>query len=199
MKLHPAALLLMLLCSVSVAQEPTASFLQKGTRLVGGGFTFSSAGEKYFENNEGDRTQQWAVQPGGGYFVADNLAFALTIEGRWFIQGDIWSSHYSMGPSLQYYFDVVGEDDPKGHAVPYLELGYLWGQAREDGTDFESKFNSGMWSMSVGLSWMLSDVVATDLELNYQVGEFTEKIPVDGVSRNANRISFFLGIKAFLP
>ena len=131
--------------------------------------------------------------------MADNLAFALQMEGRWFTQGDVWSSHYSIGPVMQYYFDVVGEDDPKGHAIPYLGLGYLWGQAREEGTDFESKFNSGMWSMSAGLSWMISDVVATDLELNYQVGEFTEKVPLDGISRDADRISFFLGVKAFLP
>ena len=38
-----------------------------------------------------------------------------------------------------------------------------------------------------------------DLEFNYQTGEFTEKIPVDGVARDANRISFFVGVKAFLP
>ncbi len=199
MKFLLIAVLLLVFFSASLAEEPAEVFLQKGSRLVGGGLSFSSAGDKYYENSAGDRTQQWAVRPGGGYFVANNLAFALHMEGRWFIQGDIWSSHYSIGPVMQYYFDVVGEDDPKGHAVPYLGLGFLWGQAREDGTDFESKFNSGMWSMSAGLSWMLSNVVATDLEFNYQVGEFTEKVPVDGVSRNADRFSFFLGIKAFLP
>ena len=181
------------------AGNPNAPFLKKGSRLVGGGVTFSSAGNKFYENSAGDRTQEWTVRPGGGYFLADNLAFPLHLEGRWFIQGDNWNSHYSMGPVMQYYFDVVGDDPPRGHAVPYLALGYLWGQARLDGTDFESKFNSGMWTMSAGLSWMLSDVVATDLEWNYQVGEFTEKVPVDGVSRDANRFSFFLGIKAFLP
>ncbi len=198
MKFFVALLLLILVGSATQAEEIAAKFMQKGSRVVGGGITFSSAGNTYYENSSGDRTQQWAVRPGGGFFIADNLAFALHMEGRWFVQGDIWSSHYSMGPALQYYFDVVGEDAPKGHAIPYLSLGYLWGQAREDTADFESKFNSGMWSMSAGLSWMLSDVVATDFEFNYQVGEFTEKIPVDGVSRDANRFSFFLGIKAFL-
>ena len=199
MKIVCTVLMLLFVFNISLAEESPEHFLHKGSRLVGGGISFSSAGNTYYENLSGDRTQEWIVRPGGGFFMADNLAFALHMEGRWLIQGDAWSSHYSIGPVMQYYFDVVGEDDPKGHAIPYLGLGYLWGQAREDGLDFESKFNSGMWSMSAGISWMISNVVATDLELNYQVGEFTEKVPLDGLARDADRISFFLGVKAFLP
>lgn len=201
MKFSRSLLIIFLLClaSATQAEETSSHFLARGTHLVGGSFTFSSAGDVYYENSGGDRTQEWIVRPGGGYFAADNLAIDLHIEGRWFIQGENRSSHYSMGPILQYYFDVVGDDDPKGYAIPYLGLGYLWGLAREDRIDSEAKFNSGMWTMSAGLSWMLSNTVALDLELNYQTGEFTEKIPVDGVSRDANRISFFVGIKAFLP
>ena len=201
MKVTNILLIWALFCFSNFAQadENRAPFLQKGTRLVGGSFTFSSAGNTYYENSDGDRTQEWIVRPGGGYFVADKLALDLHVEGRWFIQGDVRSSHYSMGPTLQYYFDTVGEDEPKGHAVPYLGLGYLWGLAREDRSDSEAKFNSGMWSMSAGITWMLSDLIGLDLEFNYQTGEFTEKIPVDGVARDANRISFFVGVKAFLP
>ena len=201
MKATNIYLICVLLCFSTLAQagENGAQFLQKGNRLIGGSFTFSSAGNSYYENSDGDRTQEWVVRPGGGYFVVDNLALDLHVEGRWFIQGDVRSSHYAMGPVLQYYFDTVGEDEPKGHAVPYLGLGYLWGLAREDRPDSEEKFTSGMWSMSAGLTWMLSDLIGMDLEFNYQTGEFTEKIPVDGVARDANRISFFVGVKAFLP
>ena len=199
MKFFFPMILWVLLASASFAEETTAPILQKGSRLIGGSVSFTSAGNSYFENSAGDRTQQWALRPGGGLFVADQLAFSLHLDGRWFTQGENWSSHYSMGPVLQYYFDTVGQDDAKGHALPYLSLGYLWGQAREDGVGFETKFNSKMWSVSAGLSWMLSDVVATDLELNYQIGQFTEKIPVDRISQDADRISFFLGFKAFLP
>lgn len=202
MTIRWALVLLMLLTAshaLAAEAEPVANFLAKGTRLVGGSFSFSSAGNTYHQNSDGDRTQEWTLRPGGGYFVVDQLALDLHLEGTWFTQGDVLSSHYSLGPVLEYYFDVVGDDDPKGHAVPYLALGYLWGQAREEGSDYETKFNSGMWTMSAGLSWMLSDVVATDLELNYRVGEFTEKVPVDGVKRDSDRVSFFLGIKAFLP
>ena len=181
------------------AGEAPEGFLKQGSHLVGGSFTFSSAGDTYFENSDGDRTQEWIVRPAGGYFALDNLAIDLHLEGRWFTQGELLNSHYSMGPVLQYYFDVVGEDEPKGHAIPYLGLGYLWGLAREDRSDSELKFKSGMWSLSGGVSWMLSSVMAMDFEINYQTGEFTEKTPVDGVSRDANRISLFLGVKAFLP
>ncbi len=191
--------MMLLVLSQAWAEDQPKSFLSRGTHLVGGSFTFSSAGDTYFENSDGDRTQEWIVRPGGGYFFADNLAFDLHIEGRWFIQGDVESSHYSMGPIMQYYFNTVGSDDPKGHAIPYLGLGYLWGLARQEAAGSEAKFSSGMWSMSAGLSWMLSNVVAVDLELNYLTGEFTEQVPVDGVARDANRISFFIGVKAFLP
>lgn len=194
-------LFLLLICFGSTAQAGQApeQFLKQGSHLVGGSFTFSSAGDTYYENTDGDRTQEWIVRPSGGYFVVDNLALDLHIEGRWFTQGEVLNSHYSLGPVMQYYFDTVGEDEPKGHAIPYLSLGYLWGLAREDRADSELKFKSGMWSMSAGLSFMLSSVVAMDFEINYQTGEFTEKVPVDGISRDANRISLFLGVKAFLP
>ncbi len=201
MKFHSSLLMISLLFFAATTQagETRGHFLGKGTRLVGGSFTFSSAGNTYFENGDGDRTQEWTLRPGGGYFVADNLALDLHVEGRWFIQGDVRSSHYSMGPTLQYYFNVVGDDDPQGRVIPYLGLGYLWGHAREDGAGSEEKFNSGMWSMSAGLSWMLSGVLAMDFEVNYQTGEFTEKVPVDGVARGADRVGFFIGVKAFLP
>ena len=193
------ALFLMGFGAAAGAEESPVQFLKQGSHLVGGSFTFSSAGDTYYENTDGDRTQEWIVRPIGGYFVVDNLAMDLHIEGRWFTQGDVLNTHYSMGPVMQYYFDVVGEDEPKGHAVPYLGLGYLWGLAREESPGSELKFKSGMWALSAGVSWMLSSVVAMDFEVNYQTGEFTEKIPVDGVSRDANRISLFLGVKAFLP
>ncbi len=201
MKIHLSVLVFFLMGLAANAQAggKPESFLKQGSHLVGGSFTFSSAGDTYYENAEGDRTQEWIVRPIGGYFVADNLAIDLHIEGRWFIQGEVLNSHYSMGPVMQYYFDVVGDDEPKGHAIPYLGLGYLWGLAREDRADSELKYKSGMWSMGAGVSWMLSSVVAMDFEFNYQTGEFTEKVPVDGVSRDANRISLFLGVKAFLP
>lgn len=194
--------LMLFLPAAAAAAAPAGDgsrFPSRGTRLAGGSFSFSSAGDTHYENSAGDRTQEWSLRPGGGYFVADGWALDLHVEGRWFSQGPVWSSQYNLGPVLEYYFDVVGDDHPRGHAVPYLGLGYLWGHAREENPLGDRKFNSGLWSISGGLSWLLSDVVATDLEINYRRGVFTEKVPLDGLQRDADRISFFLGIKAFLP
>ncbi len=193
-------LVAILLCATAsdAADSEGPSFLKKGTRIINGHFSFSSAGNTYFENPEGDRTQEWILSSGGGYFIANQWSVSLHMEGRWFIQGDFWNSQYSIGPILHRYFDFVGGDDPAGHVVPYLSMGYLWGQARVDDTNFESKYNSGMVTMSAGISWMMTEAIATDLEFNYQIGQFEEKIPVDQITRDANRFSLLLGIKVFL-
>jgi len=171
----------------------------RGNNLLGGSLSFSSAGNGYYQDQDGDRTQEWTVCPGGGYFVSDGLAFCFHLEGRWFSQGDVRRTSYAMGPVLEYYWDTTGGEESRGKILPYVGLGYLWGQDRDESAAGTAKYNSGLVTVSAGLAWLLSDQVATDIALNYRSGRFTEKIPEDGRALRADRFSIFLGIKVFLP
>lgn len=171
----------------------------RGGNLVAGSFSFSSAGDGYYENPAGDRTQEWSVRPGGGYFVIDGLALNFHLEGSWFTQGETRVTTYQMGPVMEYYWDTTGGEDPRGKILPYAGLGYLWGQSRDESPAFNTKYNSGLTTMSVGLAWMVSSQVATDISINYRTGRFTQKIPEDGLGRQANRLTVMIGFKAFIP
>lgn len=175
-----------------------APMFEKGARTIHGSFSFSSAGDGFFQNAEGDRTQEWTLTPGGGYFIASGVALTLAIEGSWFTLGEVTSSEYSMGPVLEYYFDTVGDDDPQGHTIPYLGAGYLWGTVKEETATSNTKYVSSLLTLTAGLAWMMSDHIATDIAINYRVGEYTEKYPLDGAEYAANRWSVFIGIKGFI-
>lgn len=184
---------------LALSAEPGPSLVAKGGKFVAGSFSFSSAGDSYYQNEAGDRTQEWSVLPGGGRFVADGLALGFHLEGNWFTQGEVRRTAYAMGPVLEYYLDTIGGGDRVGRVLPYAGIGYLWGQARDESPAGRTKHNSGEVSLTAGMAWLLSDQVAADLSANYRNGRFTQKAPLDGVAYASDRWTLFFGFKAFLP
>ena len=185
---------------LAVAQPAAArSPLAEGGHVVAGSIAFSSAGGEYYADDAGNRTQEWSLQPGGGVFVADGLALNLLAVGTWFRQGDVVSNHYELGPTAEYYFDTIGDDDPRGHGVPYLGAGYLWGRARSELAGSSSTYDSGSGLLKGGLAWMVSDEAAADITVQYRFGTFTEKQPTDGPRSRGDRWSLHWGLKVFLP
>lgn len=187
----------------AAAGDPTPtgdrSPVARGGNIVSGSLSFSSAGDGYYENSEGERTQEWTVRPGGGHFIADGWALSFHLVGRWFTQGEVRNTDYAMGPVLEYYWDTSGDEAAKGKILPYGGLGYLWGQARNESPAGKTKFNSGLTTLTAGLAWMVSSQVATDISVNYLTGRFTQKVPEDGLAREADRWTLMIGFKAFIP
>jgi hypothetical protein len=176
-----------------------AAPLAAGGRVVTGSIAFSSAGGAYYENDAGDRTQEWMLQPGGGVFVVDGLACNLLASGTWFRQGDVVANHYEIGPTAEYYFDTVGDDPAKGHALPYVGAGYLWGKVRSELPGSTSSYNSGVVLLKAGLAWMVADHTAADIAVQHRFGTYTEKHPQDGPKFRGNRWTVHWGMKVFLP
>ena len=191
------ALTLLLLASAAAAGGPVS----KGTEIFTGAISYSSAGRAYYEDADGKRTQEWVMTPGGGIFVIDGLAVELVLEGRWFSQGGLREDYWGWGPKVEYYLDTTGGDEPAGHALPYVGLAYLWGKTKLEtpGSTDSTRFNSGMTSLSVGVSYLMTNHVAADLVVNYRIGTYSQKSPVDGVDYKADRWTVLLGIKAFIP
>lgn len=198
---YTVVMVLALIClgwGVPQKATATAPMFAKGARTVHGSFSFSSGGQEFLQNSEGDRTQEWTIAPAGGYFIAPGLALKLAFEGTWFAQGDISTSEYSLGPVVEYYFDTIKDASPRGHAVPYLGAGYLWGTFRESSAESNAKYVSGLFTFTGGLAWMLADHLAFDIAINFKAGEYTAKIPHDGEKFSADRWSVFLGLKGFI-
>lgn len=192
---------ILLIAVLLAAAQPAAarSPLAEGGHVVAGSIAFSSAGGDYYADDAGNRTQEWSLQPGGGVFVADGLALNLLAVGTWFRQGGVVFDHYELGPVAEYYFDTIGDDDPRGHAVPYLGAGYLWGRARSELPGSSSTYNSGSGLLKAGLAWMLSGDAAADITMQYRFGTFTEKEPQGGPKSHGDRWSLYWGLKVFLP
>lgn len=207
-KLFPGAFMAVVLALVvmpATAAENLAgegsqnSPVAEGRNMVMGSFSFSSAGGNYFEDEEDNRTQEWTVHPGGGHFISDGLLLGFHMEGRWFAQGDFTRVSYAVGPVLEYYWDNSEAGAVQGELLPYMGLGYLWGQDRDESPAGKTKYNSGQASLTAGLSWLLSNQVATDISINYRFGHYFEKVPEEGNGIKANRWGLMLGFKAFLP
>ena len=199
MRTTPTCLLLVLLLAAAAQAGP----LDRGNKIFAGSFSFSSAGDGYHDNADGQRTQEWMVRPGGGAFVADGLALNFHVEGQWFSQGEVRRSSYTMGPVVEYYLDTTGKPDAggdplRGHVLPYAGVGYLWGQDRLESPGGGTKHNSGLVHLALGMSWLLSDQVATDFSLAYRFGRFTQKVPEDGRALEADRWTLYVGVKAFV-
>jgi hypothetical protein len=190
----------LLILGLGVADQARAAapMFTRGSHIIHGSFSFSSGGNRYFENSEGDRTQEFILAPRGGYFISDGLALNLALEGSWFTLGDLSSTEYSFGPVVEYYFDTIGDDDPNGHVVPYVGGGFLWGVAEENDATSDSRYTSSLLTLTAGLAWFLSEHFATDIAVNYRVGNYAEDYPVDGNEFAANRWSLFIGIKGFV-
>ncbi len=187
-------------CLAALAAPALAgSPLAKGGRVVTGSIAFSSSGGAYYADARGGRSQEWVVQPGGGVFVADGLALNLLAAGNWFRQGDVVANHFEMGPTAEYYFDTLEDRDNQGRGVPYLGLGYLWGQARSELPGAASTHNSGLWLLKAGVAWMVADFAAADIAVQYRTGTFTQKRPLDGPEFPGNRWTVHWGMKVFLP
>jgi hypothetical protein len=176
-----------------------AAPLAAGVRVFTGSIAFSSAGGSYYANDAGDRTQEWILQPGGGVFVADGLACNLLASGTWFRQGGVVANHYEIGPTAEYYFDTVGDDPAKGHALPYVGAGYLWGKVRGEMPGSTTSYNSGVVLLKAGLAWMIAENAAADIAVQCRFGTYTQKRPQDGPRFHGDRWTIHWGMKVFLP
>jgi len=190
---------IVLLAALTIAAGAGASPVDRGRRVATGSVSFSSGGGSYYADGDGNRTQEWSLQPGGGVFVAHGVAVNLLASGTWFRQGGVVANHYEFGPTVEYYVDTVGDGEARGRSLPYVGAGVLWGRARSEAAGVETTWNSACMMLKAGLSWLLLDSVATDISVMHRFGTFEQKAPVDGAMRHGNRWTLHLGLKIFLP
>ena len=76
--------------------------VDKGSKMVLGGITFSSIGGDLYENSDGDRATYINVMPSFGYFVIPGLAIGADLLYDRTSQGDDTENTLGIGPKVIY-------------------------------------------------------------------------------------------------
>jgi len=163
-------LLLSLLVLTTVMYAQT----EKGKWYVSGSsdLSFSSVTSKFEydgeEVGEGSDISQFNIKPSIGYFIADGLVLALSLDVETSKQDDYKSNSFMVGPMLKYYF---GSSNVK----PFIQGDIMFGsQTEDDGVD-EAKLKTSGWDLGGGVAIFVNEYISVDLGLGYARGSITNK------------------------
>jgi hypothetical protein len=181
-----------LCCGSTFAQTfPT----DKGSCLIYGGFTFSSAGGDLYESS-GNRVTTTQLNPSVGYFLTPGLALGGRFIYSRTSQGSASVTTWGIGPSILFFIDGDQSNaNIKGESYPYVGLNFLYVSGSSKIGTHEYTVSGTMISFGVGLCHMLSNTVGITTEFGYQMDNMN---PENGNSENGNKFNIIAGIVAFL-
>ena len=187
----------------------TSTFAQdypvdKGSKMILGGITFSSMGGDLYENSDGDRATMIEIMPSIGFFVAPGFAIAGDLLYNRTSQGDDSKTTLGIGPKLIY---VIGANTKpatiKGTTYPYLGASfmylhstskYTWGGYEEETEEYTTTGTAIL--LGGGILNMISNSLGLFVELGYQMDNLK---PEDAdKSTSGNKINIRIGITGFL-
>lgn len=168
----------------------------KGSKIVGGEFYFSSAGGDLYENWEGDRLTSIEVDPFISFFLAPGLALGGNFLFERMSQGDASLTTWGIGPRLMYF---IGGSKPistvKGTTYPFLDAAFLYVKSTYEYNSYDSSESGTMIRFGGGILRMLSDSVGLLGEVAYSIDKMK---PEDGDSVSGNQFNIAAGFTFFL-
>ena len=144
------------------SSSPTA----QGRMIVSGSsrFLFSTSTTEVKSNSGYDDWEadikQFNFKPALGWFVADGLAVALSIDYESSKQGSDKQSTFMFGPSLAYYF---GSSNIK----PFVQGEYMFGNYERENDSYDSETKMNGWGLGAGVAFFLNQYISLDLGLGY--------------------------------
>jgi len=177
--------LAMLLVPAAVAAQEYP--VDRGSMVLGGSVSWSSAGGDLYEGGDGDRLNTLLLNPEIMYFIAPGLAIGGELYVQRASQGDADVTTIAVGPAISYYFG-----GPTSSVYPFLSA--MVGYADMGAGGFDA---SGLaFGATGGAAFMLSNSVALTGGLTYQL----QKLSVDEIDESVDGDTFALqfGIQAFL-
>lgn len=170
--------------------------VDKGSTVLMGSVSFSSAGGDLYENNDGERRTSFEFSPMFGYFVAPGFSVGLQITYSNQAQGDASLSTWAAGPEIAYFIGGnKAKESIKGSTYPFLTAGYYFqGTSYSNGSNDSS--NSGSkFRLGAGIDYLLTESVGLFGLLAYDMD--TEK-PEEGDSISGNHFGLYVGFNIFL-
>lgn len=179
--------------SVAAQNFPT----DKGSKIVSGGFTFSSAGGDLYESADGDRQVLLQFSPSVSYFVIPGVALGGEFLLEYSFYGDYSDNTWGIGPHILYF---LGGDRPKptvrGTTYPYMGAGFFYSHSMFKYGEIVEVTSSGhMISLEGGILHMLSNAVGLFGEADYQMESMN---PEGGDSVNGDKFNIAAGFTVFL-
>lgn len=180
--------------SSAVAQSfPT----DKGSKIVSGGFTFSTAGGDLYESEDGDRQVLIQFNPSVDYFVIPGLALGGKFLLEYFLDGEYSLDTWGIGPRIVFF---LGGNQPrstiKGTTYPYLSASFFYTHSTFSFGEVAEVTSSGHTiGIGGGVLYMLSNAVGLFGEADYQVESMN---PERGDSVGGNKFNIIAGFSVFL-
>jgi hypothetical protein len=169
--------------------------IEKGNMLLGGAFSFNSEREE-FETYPGSKSTAIKLNPNVGYFVIDQLAGGIRINGSRTKFQNFGSTGWevrdvALGPFVRFYF--LGNANKLNF---FTDVSYQLGRSRRyqeysSGSNSTSKAKLKEYDITAGSSFFFSKYTAIELSFSYGIKS------TDLTSRS-KKMMIGLGIQTFL-
>ena len=102
--------------------------IDKGSVIISGNFTFSSAGGELYEHPDGDRLTTIEFDPAANFFVGSGFAIGARLLFERVTYGDNYNrTTWGGGPEINYFFNISQEkSEAKGTTYPFLQAGFFY-------------------------------------------------------------------------
>ncbi len=154
----------------------------KGSKIISGSFSFSSAGGDIYENSHEERLTTVELNADFGFFTSPGFEVGGKVLFSNISQGGASYSQIGLGPQLGYFW---GDGEKKLH--PFVNASFLYVSRSNSITGSQLYFGGG-------ICFMISDAIGLAGEVGYQV----ESLSSHSHSITGDRINLSIGIKAFL-
>ena len=176
-----AIALLFMQCTQIIAQSDYRPALQKGSKLIGGGFSLGFGNQKeefnYQSGSSTDETTKnsFSLNPSVGFFIGNGfslgLSLDLTSETVKDKSDDSKSTltQYALGPIVRYY--------TKSGTFFFGDLAFgkaVYKSTYSGGSD-EGDANRTLWKLGVGHAIFLNEHVALEPSVSYQSNSLKSK------------------------
>lgn len=145
-------LLLVSLLGMAQAQN---SPIDKGSKIVGGGFSYISTGRNP------DDINTMTLNPTFGIFVRKGLLLGGSLLYQHSTMTNYSMTNMGLGPEIRYYFEKVADRPEKsGIFYPYLKIETLYSKTTDDNNiDGSANYSNFKWAAGGGIQLMISNTV----------------------------------------
>jgi hypothetical protein len=178
--------------------------MDKGSKIIQGNFSISSLGGDLYESGD-ERLLMIQVTPSYSAFVIPGVAIGGRIIYYHSSQGTRSSTGWGIGPQLTIFFSASEPPETiEKNSFPYFSAAFLYSNSTlkisetfNGFTDtYESTTTNTVLSFGLGWMYMLSNYIAIDSELTYNIENYSRESSDSSIS--GNQINFLIGITAFL-
>lgn len=196
--------LIILLILLSTAGFSTSGVAEKfptgkGSKLIKGGFTFSSAGGDMYKYGD-SRVTTLDFYPSISVFIAPRLAVGSEFIISRTAVGDESVTTWGIGPQIMYFF---GGNQPQknihGSVYPYLHGAFYYERTTNQdeyyGEVWKTTISSKDFDLGFGICYMLSNALGLFGEASLRIRNITSE---EDFNMSSNNINLLAGLTVFL-